>query len=70
MASDAGMARAAFALLCGRDLNTVHHALRMLAKFPSAAVPSDAEEATRLADLAWAEHCARVDRRLAEEAAT
>ena len=49
-------ARAAFELLESRDLHTVHHALRMLAKFPS-----EHEEATRLADVAWAVHCERLE---------
>lgn len=47
-----------FALLSQRDLSTVHHALRMLAKFQS-----EKDEATRLADAAWAVNCERSEAR-------
>ncbi len=37
------------------ELALIHHALRMLAKYPA-----EAEEATQLADQAWAEVARRV----------
>lgn len=51
-------ARAVFALLGKHDLSTVHHALRILAKFPT-----EKDEATRLADDAWAVVCERAGAR-------
>lgn len=45
-----------------RELTTIHHALRLAAKYPGMST-AEADEITKLADVCWNEHVRRVEER-------